>query len=38
MFSDEVMARGVISRVTIKIWPYDDFQVIFFPFRLKKEF
>ena len=36
--SDGVMARGVLLRVTIKIWPFDDFQVIFFPFRLKKEF
>ena len=36
--SDGVMARGVLLRVTIKIWPFDDFQVIFYPFRLKKEF
>ena len=36
--SDGVMARGVLSRVTIKIWPFDDFQLIFFLFRLKKEF
>ena len=36
--SDGVMARGVLLRVTIKIWPFDDFHLIFFLFRLKKEF
>ena len=36
--SDGVMAWGVLLRVTIKIWPFDDFQLIFFLFRLKKEF
>ena len=37
MFSDGVMAQGVLLRVTIKIWPFDNFQVIIYPFRLKKE-
>ena len=38
MFSDNVMAWGILLRVTINIWPFYDFQVIFFPFRLKKAF
>ena len=30
--------EGNFLRVTIKIWPFDDFQLVFFLFRLKKEF